>query len=449
MSQNTSIGNILKMIISGGLCMMPLALNATPSPRIPDAYIVQVDEAEDHRGVADKAQRKLGGEVKHIYSHALHGFSIRVPNGVRAQQLLTMDHVVSVEPDLEMSIVKSARVLKGKPPGKGGGGDGGDSQQPAQVIPTGISRMNATGILTVDADVAVLDTGVASHPDINLVGGVNFIGRGKSYADKNGHGTHVAGTIGAIDNDIGVVGVAPGVRIYGVKVLGDNGSGSLSGIIAGIDWCTANADVIDVINLSLGGVGFSSSYELAFQRCTDAGVVVVVAAGNSARDIYGPDGVFRTSDDSVPAAYPSVATVSAMNDTDGLSGGLGASTGYGPDDTLASFSNYSRFVSNLNPVYSDGAAIDVAAPGVNILSTWLDGGYNTISGTSMAAPHYAGLVAFYIDANGRDVDSNGIVNGDDVRLIRQELIDLSAPQAEWGPSDTRDRDVNPEGLGSL
>jgi subtilisin family serine protease len=181
----------------------------------------------------------------------------------------------------------------------------------------------------------------------------------------------VAGTIGALDNGIGPVGVAPGARIWSVGVLGSNGSGSTADIIAGIDWVTANAGSIEVANMSLGGEFTSQALNDAITRSVNAGVVYVVAAGNSAKNAA----TFS------PANHPDVITVSALADFNGLAGGGAPATCRSDvDDTLADFSNY-------------GSVVEIAAPGVCIYSTWKSGGYNTISGTSMASPHVAGAAA--------------------------------------------------------
>jgi hypothetical protein len=152
-------------------------------------------------------------------------------------------------------------------------------------------------------------------------------------------------------------------------------------------------------------------------------VVYTVAAGNSAEEIYGRDGTFGTNDDFVPAAFPEVATVSAMADSDGQAGGLGSETSYGQDDSFASFSNFSLSVTADNPVVSPGLAIDLLEPGVDILSTWKDGTYRTNSGTSMASPHAAGLAALHVAADGPATDAAGVY------AIRQALIDVGMDQA--------------------
>nr|WP_267135930.1 S8 family serine peptidase [Vibrio sp. J1-1] len=266
----------------------------------------------------------------------------------------------------------------------------------AQKIPTGIPRINAdsnTRIdidseddFRVDVDVAVLDTGIDfEHPDLNVVGGVNCATGGPFNTtcgsggdDDHYHGTHVAGTIAALDNNIGVVGVAPGARLWSVKVLNSRGSGYVSWIVAGIDWIAAQPD-IEVANMSLGGFGFNQAEYDAIQGAVDAGVAFAVAAGNEGDD----------ANNYSPAAFDNVLTVSALADFDGVSGGLGSDTCRpDQDDTLADFSNW-------------GTSVDIAAPGVCILSTYPleQGEYGTISGTSMASPHVAGALALLASTN--------------------------------------------------
>ena len=234
-------------------------------------------------------------------------------------------------------------------------------------------------------DVAVIDTGAdLDHPDLNIyrAGAKNCSTLALSPEDRHGHGTHVSGTIGALDNGAGVVGVAPGARIWPVKVLSDLGTGLNSDVICGIDYVAAHADQIEVANMSLGGAGSDDgncgrtdddAMHEAICAATAAGITFVVAAGNDSADAA----------ESTPAAYDEVITVSALADFNGQPGGGAASTCRADeDDTFASFSNY-------------GADVDIIAPGVCIESTWMNGGYNTISGTSMASPHVAGGAALY------------------------------------------------------
>jgi subtilisin family serine protease len=267
----------------------------------------------------------------------------------------------------------------------------------------------------VDADVAIIDTGIElTHPDLNVFKNVTYVRRTSSGNDDNGHGTHVAGTVAALDNSIGVVGVAPGARLWGVKVLDKNGSGYTSDVIKGVDYVTANAASIEVANMSLGG-GNSPSLNAAIASSVAQGVVYVVAAGNSAAD----------AGNYSPANSPDVLCVSAIVDTDGTGGGLGPGTSYGADDTFASFSNY-------------GSVVDIAAPGVNIFSTYKGQTYATLSGTSMASPHVAGVVALAL------AESNKPLNADDVALVRQFIISNGSLQnSASGFSGDRDAIAEP------
>jgi subtilisin family serine protease len=244
----------------------------------------------------------------------------------------------------------------------------------------------------IKVDIAILDTGIASHTDLSIYRATNcargpwWTGSCKdgSAPDGNGHGTHVAGTAAAKDNGNGVVGVAPGARLWAVKVLNDQGSGYMSWIAAGVDWVTKYANDIEVANMSLGCECTSQALNDALTRSANAGVVYVVAAGNNAKDAS----TFS------PANHDRVIAVSAVADFDGKAGGAGAATCRADqDDTLADFSNY-------------GSIVDIAAPGVCITSTWPGGGYNTISGTSMASPHGAGAAALYIVEKGIAKSSN-------------------------------------------
>lgn len=382
------------------------------------------DDVDDIRGMAGQLVGSNCGDLGHVYEHALKGFSASLPAAAVAA-LAKHPKVASIESDLVMQIT-------------------------AQTTPTGVDRIDAEQSTAprvdgkIDVDIAILDTGVGPHSDLNIVGGVSYVGG--NYNDGHGHGTHVAGIAAALDNNIGVVGVAPGARIWSVRVLGSNGSGQLSNIIKGIDWVTARADIIEIANMSLGGQGKSDAYRAAIQKSVAKGVVYVVAAGNNWADIHGSDEVFNTNDDYIPAAYPEVATISAFADSDGSPGGLGPATSYGQyglDDgwwhpsnkSNGSSSANSEFL-NANPVDSPGLGIDLVLPGVDILSSARGGGYVKMSGTSMAAPHAAGLAALYIAANER------AANATEVYAIRQALITggKSWYSAEgmthgWGPDN--------------
>jgi subtilisin len=402
------------------LLCVALTVTALPAsaaqPQVPvNNYIVQVSQFTNASQLAQGAAQRLNGALGHVYSTALNGFSIRLPAGLAARDILNLPGVVRVEPDVRVYAV-------------------------AQTLPKGIDRIDVDQHGTIridgvddrlDVDIAIIDTGIdTDHPDLRVVGGRHFYSSstGRAYQDDrydddNGHGSHVAGISAAIDNNIGVVGIAPGARLWAVKVLDSRGSGYVSDLIAGIDWVTARAGTIEVVNMSLAATGRSDILRTAIQNSVAAGVVHVAAAGNSSKDIYGLDRTFNTNDDTIPAAYPEVATISAMADSDGKPGGSGASTSYGVDDSFASFSNFSAGVVSGNPVRSPGAGIDLLMPGVNIYSCWRGGGYNSISGTSMASPHGAGLVALYIADHGRASNAAGVY------AIRQALIDAGMNQA--------------------
>jgi len=233
----------------------------------------------------------------------------------------------------------------------------------AQVTPWGVSRIHApqnankgTGI-----GVAIIDTGIdLTHPDLaHVVAGANFVRTGQAPNDDNGHGTHVAGIVAAADNSIGYVGVAPDATVIAVKVLNRNGSGTMSGVIAGVNWVASHktSSNISVANMSLGAPGYSQALHDAIQGATNAGVTFVVAAGNSSANAanYSPSG------------FDNVITASALN----------------PNDTFAYYSNW-------------GSVIDLIAPGTSIPSLYKNHGYATLSGTSMASPHVAGSAALWI-----------------------------------------------------
>ncbi|MFQ5894266.1 MAG: S8 family serine peptidase [Nitrospinota bacterium] len=406
---------------------------------VPGQYIVVFhDDVADPQGRANALARQHGFALRQTYAFALKGFAARMPAPV-AQALALDPDVAFVEPDVYAHAVLHENNF--------------------QTLPTGVDRidadLNATANIDgvddrVDVDIAIIDTGIdLDHPDLNVFQAVDCTKgpnceKGGDGNDGHGHGTHVAGTAAALDNGIGVVGVAPGARLWAVKVLRDDGSGFFSDVIEGIDYVTKNAGSIEVANMSLGGVGKLNSLRTAIQNSVAKGVVYVVAAGNSSKDVYGKDGVFETGDDFIPASYPEVAAISGLADSDGEAGGLGPDTSDGADDTFfASFSNFSNGVVAGNPVTSSGAAIDLAAPGVDITSTWKDGLYATISGTSMDSPHVAGAAALEAATNGRASDATGVA------AIRQALIDAAEPQSAWGPADTKDPDANPEALSNV
>ena len=361
-----SVGALVAILLS---LVMPGIASAAANPAAAP-YIIVFKDTVDPNAAAPGLAKAYGLQPGFVYQHALKGMSAVVPAG-RLIALQRDPRVAYVVADMERHIS-------------------------AQSLPTGIHRIfaddnqeigiNSSDDYRVDVDVAVIDTGIDfQHPDLNVAGGVNCTGKIFNAVcvdggdDDHYHGTHVAGTIGALDNDIGVVGVAPGARLWAVKVLNKNGSGWSSWIIAGIDWVAAHADTIEVANMSLGGAGYSQAEYDAIQGAVNAGVAFAVAAGNEDDD----------ANNYSPGGFDNVLSVSALADFDGIPGGLGRPTcRTDQDDTLADFSNY-------------GPEVDIAAPGVCILSTYPleKGEYGTISGTSMASPHVAGALALLASAN--------------------------------------------------
>lgn len=297
------------------------------------------------------------------YDVALRGFAAA----------LTASQLEALQGDDRIDYIEEDQMVTLAPPGSDGG-----STSIAQTTPWGITRVG--GATASSGTAWVIDTGIdLDHPDLNVDTNRSevFVSRGrgsKTSDDGNGHGTHVAGTIAAIDNDIDVVGVAAGATVVAVKVLDDNGSGSYSDVISGIDYVAANASAGDVANLSLGG-GTSDAVDDAVRNAADQGIYFAIAAGNDGADAnnYSPARV----------EYNNVWTVSATDDT----------------DTFASFSNWSG---------PTDPPVEYAAPGVDILSLWYDGGTNTISGTSMASPHMAGVLL----VTGGNPSSSGSASND-------------------------------------
>ncbi|MBN4064533.1 S8 family serine peptidase [Dehalococcoides mccartyi] len=446
--------NEWKRWISIGLGLLLVAFAATSGPTeqasaasgSPGAVPSHVVVLQGHVDFEDFAAAQ-GLSIAAGFSSAFNGFAANLPPGI-VKLLENHPDVLSVEENKIFTIDPSGVEIAGD----------GVATSSTQQIPNGISRIGATESTIANIDgvdervpvmVAVLDTGVdGSHPDLNVNIVLSADCSNGIYCvtgvatDPNGHGTHVSGTIAALDNSIGVVGVAPGAEIVSVRVCDNGGSCSLSAILLGHEYVSSISDQVSVVNMSLGGAGWSTAWHNAVKSNVDNGVVVVVAAGNSWKDLYGNDSNIGTGNEQIPAAFPEAMAVSAMVDLDGVSGGLGGTHGFGYDDGNAGFSNYGEAVVTGNPVTSSGASIDIAAPGVGILSSFPGGQYAYMNGTSMASPHVAGAAAL-IAATGRATDAESVY------AIRQQLIDAGAPMAGWRPDsiDTNsDLDSNHEPL---
>jgi len=321
-----------------------LVLPAQGSGPASDRYIVVLKQAVDSQAVANLHSARYGAAVDHVWSQALHGYAAVIPN----------DRVAALRADQNVSYVVADGV----------------AHTQDQTIPWGIGKVGAnvsstmagdhTGSIT-NVDAYVIDTGIdTSHPDLNVV---EF----KQYAngpprDCNGHGSHVAGTIGARDDTVGVVGVAPGIRLHAVKVLNCAGSGSWSDVISGINYVAGTSTRPAVANMSLGGPQ-NAAVDQAVRTAVANGVFFAVAAGNDGADACGHS----------PAAAGTTSGVDTVAATDS-------------SDAEASWSNF-------------GSCVDIWAPGVGIYSTYKSGSYATLSGTSMATPHVAGGAALYLSSH--------------------------------------------------
>ncbi|QIL02601.1 S8 family serine peptidase [Sphingomonas sinipercae] len=319
--------------------------------KIDGSYICVFNKGAVGRGAAaaeaNRAAASVGGRVNHVYSVAIRGFAANMSAQAVERMRANNPNIAYCEQDQVMS---TPPIQAAAPP------SGGGSVQPAQETPRGIARVKG-GVAGTFATAWVIDTGLDfTHPDLNTdaARSRSFL-RDTSPADQNGHGTHVAGTIAARDNAIGVIGVAPGATVVAVRVLDRRGSGANSGVIAGVDYVAQYGRPGDVANMSLGG-GVSTALDQAVIAAAAGGVRFALAAGNESDN--------ANNHSPGRANGPNVYTVSA----------------FAVGDKWASYSNFG------NP------PIEFSEPGSAIKSTWLNGAYNTISGTSMATPHLAGLL---------------------------------------------------------
>lgn len=345
-----------------------------------------------------------------VYRYALSGFAARLNAKQQARLAADPDTLMLVPDDPEPASASAGAMRRQPTP----------IEQSPQQVARGIRRIGTLASRTakidgiderVDVDVAVLDSGVDKRqPDLNVVGGTGC--NGGAFDDQHGHGTMVAGVIGALDNGFGVVGVAPGARIWSVHVLDSTLSATTMNILCGVDWVAQHADVIDVANLSLigpgaddGACGLVNRDPLHWAIChaVAAGVTFVAGAGNDSADASSFE----------PASFSEVITASGLSDTDGMPGGLGPAGCDGEaDDVFASFSNF-------------GSVVDLAAPAACIGSTFPNGGLALGSGTSYAAPHVAGAAALYLARHPHASP----------RQVRNELLDAREQTALPGDPD--------------
>ena len=351
---------------------------AAPGDKIAGTYICVFNKGAVPRGNARaEAVRAAGAGLKHVYSNSIRGFSASANSAAQLQA--RNPHIAYCEQDQEIWAIQSDpfefRVL-GKP----------ISPAPAQSTPWGITRVRGgSGVApkTSGAVAFVIDTGIdLNHPDLNTTSTLhkNFVSREDSPMDLHGHGTHVAGTIAARNNSIGVIGVVPDAKVVAVRVLNRRGSGSNADVIAGVEYVATVGKAGDVANMSLGG-GVSQALDDAVIGAASV-VKFALAAGNESE--------------------------SAMNHSPARAGG-------NPNDnvyTVASFAQGTSATDNIDPWSSFSnfgkPPVSVAEPGSSILSTYKGGGYASMSGTSMATPHFAGiLLAGSSTTDGSTTDPNG------------------------------------------
>jgi len=340
-----SAGVVAAALVVFGTLMAQIqpAEAAGPSDRY---VIVLKGNTSDPGRAAEAMARRYGLGVGVVYGHALDGFSALVPDG-RLGAVRADERVERVEPD------KTYHAT-------------------TQTLPWGINKIDADASSTKAGNHAgsvskvnayVIDSGIYGHTDLNVLGNVNFTGDGKP-TDCFGHGTHIAGIVAAKDNTGAVVGGAPGVPLTGVKVLGCDGTGTLTAILKGIDWVTANANKPAIANMSLSGP-MSQTLDDAVRKSASSGVLYSIAAGN----------------EGAKACNYSPARAGA-----GTNNGVMTTAATDKYDREPSWSNY-------------GSCVDVWAPGVGILSTRKGGGTTTMRGTSQAAAHAGGGAALYLSSH--------------------------------------------------
>lgn len=350
---------------------------AAPSwaKKVPDQYVIIFKDANVAAtavpGEVNRLVKKHGLELGYIYETAIRGFSATLPPGI-LKKLAEDDNIDRIEEDYEITVGPVEELAK---PG-GGGGGGAYTRTSPEVTPWGVL---ATGSADGTGKRAwILDTGIdPKHPDLNVdaTRSRNFVVGAKQSAstwqDKNGHGTHVAGTIAAKTDGYDVKGVAAGATVISMRCLDARGSGQYSWIIAAVNHVAMNGIAGDVANMSLGGPSYSALDDAIKNAANNAGIIFTLAAGNESKDCS------TTSPARAGLNEPFIWTVSSHTNT-------------------GAFSWFSNF----------GDPVDICAPGSSILSTKMGGGTTTMSGTSMAAPHVAGILLV------GTVGTRGLVTGD-------------------------------------
>lgn len=339
--------------------------------KIPRSYLVKFKDNVDSQLFLESKKISKSKKKKFFSSNSMN---LDLTESEFAE-LRNDTNVLQIESDAQVAIASIGMVQSSSDSVKKMKVD--DETVPWGIKAVGADLTNNQNINGKTIKIGVLDTGVSNHPDLKLAGGVSFVESSKGYIDDNGHGTHVAGTIAALDNRIGVIGMAPKVELYAIKVLGADGSGSYSQVVQGIEWAIANK--MDIINLSFGGTENSEILHTAIKEAVKAGLIVVAAAGNQGQ---------ATESELYPALFSEVVSVGATTTT------------------------------NQRATYSStGSNLSIVAPGSEILSTTMDGKYGMLSGTSMAAPHVTGAAALAWSKNKK-------LKNEDVKKI---LYDTATP----------------------
>jgi len=334
------------LLVACGAALAQVQLPEWPGP---ERYIVVLNnDVSDPGQVANAIARRHGLWVGFVYSHALKGFSAVIPN----------EHVAAVRADERVAYIERDQT----------------TYPEAQTLPWGIDRVEAdisstkagNGMGAVsNVNAYIIDSGIYRHTDLNVVKHVNITRDGKN-TDCNGHGTHVAGTVAAKDNSRGVVGVAPGAPLIGVKIISCAGMGAASTLIKGVDWVTAHAQKPAIANMSVGlGGNPSQTLDDAVRKSAKTGIFYSLAVGNKGE---------------------STCSGSPARTGAGINNGIMTVAATDELDQETSWSNY-------------GSCVDIWAPGARILSTKLGGSTTTMNGTSMAAPHVGGGGALYLSEN--------------------------------------------------
>jgi subtilisin family serine protease len=374
------LNNLMRVTCATAAIVAATPAAAAPGDKVEGSYICVFSKGSVARDqVRAQASRAAGAGLRHVYSNSIRGFAAKANSAAQLQA--RNPNIAYCEQDQEMAVIQGGpfdfREL-GKP----------NPTQPVQTIPWGVTRVKGGAGTGAGSGTAwVIDTGIdLDHPDLNVdTSRSRNFSTGASPDDGHGHGTHVAGTIGARDNGIGVIGVSPGARVVAVRVLNNAGSGWNSDIIAGVDYVAANGNNGDVANMSLGG-GVSQALDNAVVAAAATGVKFTLAAGNESEH--------ANNHSPARANGPNVYTVSSF---------AKGSSATDTDDPWSSFSNFG------NP------PVDFAEPGSSIPSTYKGGGYATMSGTSMAAPHLAGiLLTRSTPGSGGPVDGDPDGNSDTI-----------------------------------